>query len=759
MKGLVLKLCLILLPASLAGQLPPGSWADRLPYNISRSVAAGDEAIYSSTGSSILIFDRNYNELKKLSRINGLSSTGISEIGWSDEEDILIIAFNDGNIDLAAEKTIINIPDIHNRNLETRFNRIRTMGKHAYLATVFGIVVLDLEKKEIRDTWKPGPGPADNEVFDVAFGNDMIYAATSLGMWQAGINTQGLSYFGNWELIEDLPGPDERYTQAVFTGETLYCNLSDPSHGDRIFSVREQTTQLPFSPGTVNRSFDVSPEGFIVTSPDKIIIYSEEGSVVKTITSYGWGTPDASRSVHSSGSLWIADLRFGLVRATDQGAFESLTLTGPATTLTVSVVSEAGKTVVCGGDMEPYPDNGTGHLQVSVYENNRFTNIISEDVSAAVRACIDPADNSRFFVSTRNDGLFEYRGTRLVNHYDDTNSPLETGISSGSEAGTCGMAFDRSGNLWVTQSYGGGSIKILKKEGTWIANPLTIVAAGTGDIIISGKGQALVTLPGSQGLFIFDDNGTPEYFNDDRYRKIQVKDSDGRIISSVIAVAEDSEGNIWLGTEQGPVIFRSGADLFDTDIRCYRIKVPRDDGTGTADYLLGTEKITAVEVDGANRKWLGTESSGAYLVSQDGSEIVRNYTMNNSPLFSDSVTAISVDDLSGEVWIGTPDGLISVRETATKGKDDYRNIYAFPNPVREDFNGNVTISGLVENSEIKITDVSGNLVFETRSLGGQAEWDLTTYNSRRVSTGVYLVFCASPDGSLTGMVKILVIGN
>ena len=759
MKGLVFTLLLILFPAFLKGQLPPGSWADHLPYNTSRSVAAGDDVVYSSTGSSILIFDNNYSELKKLSRVNGLSSTGISEIGWSDEKEILIIAYNNGNIDLAGKNTIFNIPDILNRNLETRFNRIRTMGRNAFLSTGLGIVVIDLDRKEISDTWKPGPGPENNEVFDVAFGTETIFAATRKGMWQAGRNRQGLSYVGNWELLAALPGPDERYTHAIFSGETLYCNLSDPSNGDRILSSGSETRQLSYIPGTVNWSFDACPEGFMVSSPEKLTIYSSDGQVVRTITSYGWGTPEISRSSCGSGCVWIADRSHGLVRATNQGDFESLTLSGPATTYPVSVVSEGGRTIICGGVADSFQNPSDQHLKVSVYENHRFTNILSEDATAALKACIDPANNSRFFVSAGTDGLFEYRGTSLVKHYDNSNSPLETGNSSVTGTGTCGMAFDMSGNLWVTHSSGGGSIKILKKDGSWILNPMTMAASETGDITINRNGQALVILPGSQGLFLFDDNGTPEYFSDDRYGKIQVRDNDGRFFTSVSAAAEDSEGNIWLATEQGPAVYRSGADLFDNNVRCYRIKVPRNDGTGTADYLLGNEKITAVEVDGANRKWLGTEGSGVYLVSPDGSSVVRNYNMKNSPLYSDHVTAISVDDVSGEVWIGTSAGLLSVRETATRGKDDYRNIYAFPNPVREDFIGNVTISGLVENSEIKITDISGNLVFETRSLGGQAEWDLRTYNGRRVATGVYLVFCASPDGSLTGMVKILVIGN
>jgi ligand-binding sensor domain-containing protein len=173
--------------------------------------------------------------------------------------------------------------------------------------------------------------------------------------------------------------------------------------------------------------------------------------------------------------------------------------------------------------------------------------------------------------------------------------------------------------------------------------------------------------------------------------------------------------------------------------------------------MLGTETITSISVDGANRKWLGTASSGAYLLSPDGMLQVINYNESNSPLFSNTINSIAVDQKSGNVWFATSKGVISVRGDAIAGLSSFTNVYSFPNPVREDFNGNVTITGLVRDAQIRITDISGNLVYKTVSDGGQASWNLTTYNGRRVATGVYMVFCASPDGSQSCVTKILVI--
>jgi hypothetical protein len=309
----------------------------------------------------------------------------------------------------------------------------------------------------------------------------------------------------------------------------------------------------------------------------------------------------------------------------------------------------------------------------------------------------------------------------------------------------------------MTQTGVPGSIKILKPDGTWITNPVTIEAPTIGDIIITRSGYKWVVLPRGYGVFVLDDNNTPENFTDDRYKQMLIKDTENKVISTVYSISEDLDGNIWVGTDQGPAIYYNPQQVFDNDPRAFRVKVPRNDGTGLADYMLGTETVTSIAVDGANRKWLGTFSSGAYLLTPDGTTKLINYTEENSPLLSNTVVSLAVDQKSGEVWFGTAKGIISVRGDATLGGEEFKNVYSFPNPVRETFQGNVTITGLMRNTQIRITDISGNLVYQTVSDGGQATWNLKTYNGQRVSTGVYLVFCASEDGAKTFVTKMLVI--
>jgi|WetSurSiteA1Bulk_404760.scaffolds.fasta_scaffold00996_4 hypothetical protein len=761
MKKLLFITAIIIFFNSLSGQQPVGSWTDNLNYNTAKSIAAGTDEIYVSTGSSVLVYNKEYSELKKLSPVNGLSETGISSIGWSDENKILVIAYKSTNLDLVLKNTVYNIPDIMNKYIpgNKRINRIRTLGKFAYLATGFGIVVVDVVKMEIYDTWKPGPGPDNNEVFDIAFGNNMYYAVTALGTWYADQANTGLAYFGNWTQIKSLPDPDSRCNHVVFSGGTLYVNVPEESSGDKVYAINDGTRLHSFYPDVTNTSFDLAPEGFTVSSPGSLNYYSDNGALRTSITSYGWGSPNISQGIVLNNDVWISDISYGLIYGKNMSAYTSYNINGPVSNHVVNITSSNGKTIICGGGTDDSWNSLNRPLQVSVSEDSRFTIIDSGTYGDAMRSLIDPGNSSHFFISSWGDGLFEFNNNTLIKHYDATNSPLGNGATTGSGVRICGLAMDRSKNLWITQTDVPESIKILKPDGTWIIYPQKINSQVIGDIISTVSGQKWIILPVGHGLFIIDDNNTPDMSSDDQFRKLTVIDSDNNIITTVFSAAEDLEGNIWIGTDQGPVIYTRTARIFDDDVRGFRIKVPRNDGSGLADYMLGTESITSIAVDGANRKWLGTSNSGAYLLSADGTVMLKNYNEHNSSLFSDSIATVAIDNITGEVWFGTSEGVISVREIATSGKEEYKNVYSFPNPVREDFTGNVTITGLIKDTQIKITDISGNLVFETLSEGGQASWDLKTYNGQRVATGVYLVFCANNDGSKSCVTKVLVIGK
>ncbi len=755
----IILLLLISAPGSY-GQTPVGSWSDHLSYNSAGSIAVSQGEVFVGTGPALLIYDKEFAEVKKLSTVNGLTDTGISTIGWSEETGTLVIGYSNTNVDLFRNNTIFNIPDIYNKYIDGKkeIYRIRTNGKYAYLACSFGIVVLDMAKKEIRDTWKPGADTENNGVRDISFGNNNVYAATETGVFTAGLTDEGLSYFGNWSRINTLPDPGGSYTALVFSGGRLYANKNDPfSGGDSLFVLDQTISLFSFVPGLINLSMDAGTGGFTVSSGSNARYFGTDGILKQTIASYGFALPDISESIADNGDIWIADHNSGFVRGHGINQFSQLNPPGPASNRAFHISSVNGMTVVCGGGTDKFWNNLSRPLQLSLFQAGNWTIPAAGNIKDAIRSLVDPDDGDHLFISTWGDGLLEYRGNTLIRQYTDANSPLQSAIPGEPYIRICGLAMDKDKNLWLTQSGVPGTIKILKPNGTWIVNPMTIDAPVAADLIITKAGHKWIILPEGHGLFIFDDNKTPDIPGDDRYKHMIVKDTENQVIASVYSIVEDLDGNIWIGTDQGPLIYYNPEAVFNEDLRASRIKVPRNDGSGLSDYLLKSETVSSVAVDGANRKWLGTSGSGAYYVSADGITQLKNFNVRNSPVLSDSIISLAVDNKTGDVWFGTSKGLQSYRGNATAGDEKFVNVYAFPNPVREDFTGNVTIRGLIRDTRINITDISGNLVFKTVSDGGEATWDLKTYNGRKVATGVYLIFCASSDGSQAFVTKILVI--
>jgi ligand-binding sensor domain-containing protein len=225
--------------------------------------------------------------------------------------------------------------------------------------------------------------------------------------------------------------------------------------------------------------------------------------------------------------------------------------------------------------------------------------------------------------------------------------------------------------------------------------------------------------------------------------------------SNIFSIAEDKEGEVWLGTDEGIAVFYNPSDLFtNSPSDAERILVNFD---GYVQYLLETETVTAIAVDGANRKWMGTDRAGVFLLSADGTEQIYHFTEDNSPLFSNQITSIAINPLTGEVYIGTAKGLIAYKGSATEGVTEMNDIYAFPNPVPSNYSGTIGIRGLVSNANVKITDIGGTLIYETTAAGGQATWDGKNFSGRKAKSGVYLVFVTNEDGSNTMVTKIMII--
>ncbi len=321
-----------------------------------------------------------------------------------------------------------------------------------------------------------------------------------------------------------------------------------------------------------------------------------------------------------------------------------------------------------------------------------------------------------------------------------------------------GMAFDKENNLWITNALVDNPIVVKKATGEWInynfQNKISNIDIG--NIIITQNDDKWVVLPRGQGLFVFNTNNTIDNVNDDTYKKVSLLDADGKIITNdIYSIAEDLDGEIWVGTNQGVVVFYNPQNVFTNNN--FYAQQPFIEVNNSVHHLLSTEIVSAIAVDGANRKWFGTQNGGVFLVSDDGEKQILNFNIDNSPLPSNSITSIAINHNTGEVFFGTGLGIVSYKSTAIIGSQNFDKVYVYPNPIKPDYHGLITIKGLVADVNVKITDITGNLVYETKANGGEAVWDGNNFSGNRVHTGVYIIFCTNDDGSKSFITKLLFI--
>jgi hypothetical protein len=767
MKRIISALCLVLSSLLLAGQGAVGSWDEHLPYSRSYSLASGGGKIYSSTGSAVLVYDSGSGTVSSLSRISGLTETAIAHIAWCEAEESLIIVYRSTGIDIVRKGVITYIPDIKNKYIPglKEIHGVTVYGSRALLSGSFGIVVIDLRGRYVADTWRPAPDGETNSVNESVVLGERAYAATANGVWTAPVSRQGLSYFGNWERMEGLASPESEYSSIAAAGTSLMVTrpgeTGSPSSRDSIFLVTpgQPAVLISSEPAGSVRALDGDGTRVIVSLSSSIRVLTPPGVITREITTYGWGGVSPAGGMFAGQDLWIADVSAGLVSTGNYTEFRNHTLAGPYTNNVADIAFSGNSFYVTGGTVDNAWGNVYRPLQVFSGSGNSWQSIIlyGEADRDAMRVAADPDNENHFFVSSWGNGLYEFLDGEPVKNYNQYNSPLSSVRPGENYSRICGLARDREGNLWMTQTGVPGNLKALTPDGNWIITQVNLNVTSVGDMVIDRNQYIWVVLPRGNGLLVYDPAGTPANTSDDRYVRLQVQDAEGHTMNNLYSIATDYDGNIWVGTDTGPAVFYNPAKAFTSEIKASRIKIPRNDGSGLADYLLGTETVTSIAVDGANRKWFGTLSSGAFLMSDDARKELVHFNTSNSPILSDNIVKIAVNGVTGDVWFGTSEGIVSWRGEATSGNEDFSGIYAFPNPVREDYEGVVTVTGLVENSRVKITDVSGNLVYETTSLGGQAVWDLQNYRSQRTASGVYLVFCSNEDGTLAGVTKILVI--
>ena len=748
---------------SAAAQVPVGKFKSHLPYNGFHSVAVAPDCIYAATNSSIAYMDKDADEMNTWSKIEGLSEVGISDICYAAKEDVLIVAYETSNLDFIHDGKVVNIADIKNKAMQgsKRINKIFVNEGIAYIASAFGVVLVDLHNYLILDTWFTKVGAIQYDVRDIAIYGDQFYLATDKGVFHIDKTSRRLADFTQWNKVETLP--DGEYTIVEEAGQRIFAVQHVNHELDSIFvDAGDGWQPAPFSLNAV-RSLDAADGLVLVCYWGFVQMYDADNESVYYAR---WvddnSIEDARQAVLDGDFIWVADNNNGLARLNRHwGTRKLFTADGPHSEMVYRLAAADDMVAMVSGSNINW---GAKYLpsSLSYYYNydwqtvwyNSFPEL--KNCYDLVEVAINPRNKTEFYAGSWGYGLFHYQDGVFKKRYDETNSSLHD--NGNGKTFVSGIAYDQNNNMWLTNSYSSAPLQVIKSDGNWQAFDLRPYVSGTSTVVdkvlVDSRNYKWLTVPRENKLLVFYDNGTIDNRSDDRITSVNLNTYSNIQTTMINCIAEDKEGEIWIGTDQGIKVVYNPYNAFNNGAYAQNILLEQE---GYVQNLLQDEQVTCIAVDGANRKWIGTSKAGAFLMSANGTEELLRFSESNSPMFSNQIFDIAINHVTGEVFFATAKGLISYRGTATAGRETYDEVTVFPNPVREGYDGYISVTGLKDKSFCKIVDSSGRLVWQSYANGGELVWDGKNYAGKKVATGVYFVFSSDENGKKRNVAKILVI--
>ena len=701
-------------------------------------------------------FDTEEQSTSIISKVNGLSDTGISALGYNAFNNILILGYTNGNIDLLQDNEISNFNVIKEADLNDSksIRGIYFNENTAYISADFGLVVFNMEKNEISETYTNiGQNGTAIAAFNSTVIRDSLFVATDKGIMAASLdNTVNRLDFRNWRRFDNSNGLPSTPIKLINSWQgKLYTAVDNDSiyqyDGDdweAFSSIGSHTVQSAWS-GEDNLLIVLDSKLLSINSQNDISELADAGIIAPKMV-----------TTDESGKLWIADSKNGLLRE-QNGTFDPIIPSGPFSDEVMKMSSYSGKVVIAPGGYEN--DLPAGNADgFFVFEDGRWVNFNSSglhntidipEVFDLVDVAYDGNSGHTYFASF-GYGLLSWDNENTFTILDE-NTPGTTLINSDPSkrlARVSALSMDFDGNLWLC-NYGTSSpLQVLNSDGAWQSfQPSNNSARFSSEIIIpAAEDKWLRVDPDKGGTIVLYDDAT------NATSRISRNSNEGQLSSNQVNdMAEDLDGQIWLATSGGIIYFPSSFELLESNPKTFALR-PIFEGFP----LLADELITSIEIDGGNRKWVGTDN-GLWLFSETGEAQVFRFTIDSSPLPSNNIIDIEIEDRSGEVFIATKKGIVSFRSTATPGTATHQQVKVFPNPVTKEFSGTIGISGLANSSIVKITDIAGKLIFETNAQGGTATWDARDYNGRRASTGIYLILSADSSGEEKYVGKIAII--
>lgn len=765
--------CALLLAVSINATLQAqvGTWRAHFAATPPQQLALWGQEVYASRVADLLCYNTADNTLTSISKRHGLSGGEIGSIAYHAAANALIVGYKDGNIDLYYGDWVYNMPDIKDKSLsfgnDKVIYRIFTQGPYAYLACGFGVVILDVVKREFKETYFIGPLNSNLRVNEAACDNQYIWAATEQGLRFAPKNAINLNDYTAW-TVDEFFGTQREIARAVKIGQTWWV-LEKGQNGaaDKVYRGRLGEDWQMADTTDIKKVACLSADsrcvirGTYSSLSDKwtIDLLSEAGEVLHRAPidrSAYYATPNDA-VLDPGQNLWAVGAWETIFRYDQKGgAPKSLYMWGPAHNAAQTITGKGDKIYVAGGGYDasfiPIYREGT----ISVFDGwkwsflNSFTVEGYDQFSASVQILEDPKEEGHYYWASAVDGLLEVRNGKLIHHFNDSNSPLQ---SMNGTIRVNGIALDKEGDLWMTNAGSSTALLEYRHDGTWKAYDISEYTSGArvGDIMVD-YWQHIWVLDSRENLYVFEVRG-------DSIKGLQIDENNGSSVSTtrVNCMIEDDLGHVWLGTERGIKRIETHAKLFDnpngrfSSVECKNIMVQ------SGDYiieLLHNDAVKSMVYDGGNRKWIGTESNGLFLVSSDGTQELAHYTTENSGLLSNRIEAVGMIPYTGEVFVSTQGGICSYTGTGSFFREEGAPAVPYPNPVPPEYEGYITIRNLPKDAEVKITDVAGHLIYEGQATGSQLSWNGFNMQGKRPQSGVLLVFAATSDGGERVVCKI-----
>ncbi|RYZ19971.1 MAG: hypothetical protein EOO16_18290 [Chitinophagaceae bacterium] len=741
-----------------------GSWREHLPTNSTLGVALTPERIYAATPYALFSINRAGDEVERLSKIGGLSETGISTIRYDAAAGKLYVAYTNSNIDVLTGSGIRNIPDLKRENVsgDKSIYDFFPAGNVIYVSTGLGIWVLDANRYETKDSWFIGNGGGYVRTRAVTRDNDFIYAATDEGLKRTPVGNPTPADFRTWQNLSGTGGLSSTAPSGVvnvsgrvvaWAGDTLWAQ--NGSSWSLFWTNSKPITGINPTGGKLGVT-----QSFVTGGPTQALVLNADGSIFRSATQ----APPLSYPLVAEldgNTLWVADLYAGL-SSWNNGTPEFYKPNGPDGIASGEMTVRNGVLYAAAGSVNDswnyqYNRNGIYQYKVGQWTNyNQFRLPVLDSVLDLISVAVDPRDES-FWGGSYGGGLVHYTGTNSLEIFKQ-NSPIGATIGDPSSYRVSGLAFDAENNLWVANYGAFRNLHVRKADGNWasFSPPFMLNENAIAQMLFDDEGILWALSPKGNGVIAYYPGNSIDNASDDRWRLLRPGGGNGNLpAGEPLCLAKDRSGFVWIGTTDGVTVMQCGSSVF---AGCEATLPIVQGDNAFANYLFKGEEVRSIAVDGADRKWVGTRN-GLWLISPDGDKRLLHFTEDNSPLLSNDIKRVAIDGATGEVYVSTAKGICSFRADATEGSEDYSSLQVFPNPVPPGYTGSIAVRGLKEGSIVKITELNGRLVYQARSNGGTATWNGRDYQGRAVASGVYLVFVRKEGEPERGVGKIVFLAQ